>query len=93
MLQWISRGTLGRTGSETMEVKLPPWPSCETTAGMQGALAWDGWGAGLEPVGRICGQCFGGCLLLPSDGRSNQGFLQTSGVGFTYACSAPCGRL
>lgn len=82
----VGRGTLGRTGWEIRGLSCLCGPVVRT-AGMHGALAWGGWRAGLEPVVRICGQCFGGCLLLPSHG-SSQGFLQASGGGFRYAHAA-----
>lgn len=91
LLQWMSRGTLGRAGWGAMGVELPLWCSCENSR--DAWSSWDGYGAGLEPVVRICGQYFGGCLLLPSHGRSTQGFLQTSGGNFAYAHDASCGRL
>lgn len=92
VLQWVSRDTLGRTHWETIGLELPLWSVCEDSRdAWSSCLGW--WGAGLEPVARICGQCLGGCLLLPSHGRGSQGFLQTSHRGYTYAHAASWGRV
>lgn len=51
VLQWMSRGTLGRTGWDTVGVELPLWPSCENSR--------DAWSSGLGWIGcwlRVCGQ-------------------------------------